>query len=72
MLHKLGFDKENVYEELKAAVRFVSVIRGLRENVVPEKGVTKVFSLADARLSFASTGLSKVERRWNCKDVAIR
>lgn len=23
MLHKLGFDKENVYEELKAAVRYV-------------------------------------------------
>lgn len=23
MLHKLGFDKENVYEELKAAVRLV-------------------------------------------------
>lgn len=23
MLHKLGFDKENVYEELRAAVRLV-------------------------------------------------
>lgn len=26
MLHKLGFDKENVYEELRAAVRFVCLI----------------------------------------------
>lgn len=23
MLHKLGFDKENVYEELRAAVRYL-------------------------------------------------
>lgn len=25
MLHKLGFDKENVYEELRAAVRLVQM-----------------------------------------------
>ena len=31
MLHKLGFDKENVYEELRAAVRYVVFITSVNE-----------------------------------------
>lgn len=32
MLHKLGFDKENVYEDLRSAVRYVSIHDDKLEN----------------------------------------
>lgn len=49
MLHRLGFDKENVYEELRAAVRYVS-----DESIL--EGWTHIFFNADLHRNSVSTG----------------
>lgn len=63
MLHKLGFDKENVYEELRAAIRYLQV----------ELSVLGIFSInifiLGVLLNFDLTGSLKVVLLMSYKDV---
>ena len=68
MLHRLGFDKENVYEELRAAVRLLFHSDTFLLSTTDEMASWN----AGRRRSSASTGSSSRARPWNCSGAATR
>ena len=60
MVHKLGLNKENVYDDLRAAVVAAPQFRWVFVHVIP-------MCLVSADL----TGLSRAERRWSFRGGAI-
>lgn len=62
MLHKLGFDKENVYEELRAAIRYLKV---LNVSILYYKYLMSVLGVLR---NLDLIGLLKVVQLMNFKD----